>query len=132
MRRMKRTLFAVSTGLLWMAQGYGQVPSLRASDPGVIQQRQIEEERRRREEMREQQPAVTDPLHYEPAPVQAPEPSSQDVVRFMVKEIRFSSSEILSAEELSALVKAWDSIVTRKRSRPIIEFFKETLGSEVG
>lgn len=107
MRRMKRTLFAVSTGLLWMAQGYGQVPSLRASDPGVIQQRQIEEERRRREEMREQQPAVTDPLHYEPAPVQAPEPSSQDVVRFMVKEIRFSSSEILSTEELSALATAY-------------------------
>ena len=108
MQRVKQKLFFISIGLLSVAQVYAQQrPSARASDPGVVQQRQIEEDRRRREELREQQPSVTDPLHYEPLPVQAPAPAGQDAVRFLVKEIKFTPSEILSAEELAALASAY-------------------------
>ena len=108
MQRVKQRLFLISIGLLSVAQAYAQQrPVARPSDPGVVQQRQMEEERRRREEFREQQPAVTEPLHYDPLPVQAPSPSEQDAVRFLVKEIRFTPSEILSAEELATLAAAY-------------------------
>jgi hemolysin activation/secretion protein len=73
-----------------------------AADPGAIQQRQIEEERRRRleEESRRkppEKPVATDALEAPPAPAPAPE------LRFRVREIEFSKSEILTREELDAL-----------------------------
>jgi len=72
-----------------------------AADPGAIQQRQIDEERRRREAERERlkpgEPIKRDAL--KPPSVQpAPE-----AVRFMVREIQFTPSEILSAAELDAI-----------------------------
>lgn len=72
-----------------------------AADPGAIQQRQIEEERRRREAERERlkpsEPIKRDAL--EPPAVQ-PAPGA---VTFMVREIQFTPSEILSAAELEAI-----------------------------
>ena len=83
------------------AQAMAQPGGPPAADPGAIQQRQIEEERRRREAEREQykssEPVKRDALE-RPAAQPAP-----DAVRFLVREIRFTPSEILSAAELEAI-----------------------------
>jgi hemolysin activation/secretion protein len=75
-----------------------------ATEPGAIQQRQIDEEHRRREDEREQRKTDVEPLKrpVEAAPaVQA----GQEAVRFFVRQIVFSKSEILSEEELNSLAK---------------------------
>ncbi|HXF65356.1 MAG TPA: ShlB/FhaC/HecB family hemolysin secretion/activation protein [Burkholderiales bacterium] len=86
-----------------------------AADPGAIQQRQIEEERRRRQEEELRRPRIekpldTDALKPPPAAPAAPE------VRFLVREIEFSKSEILAREELDALAAPY-----RGRTVPLAE-----------
>lgn len=73
-----------------------------AADPGVIQQRQIEQERRlRQEEELERQPAD------KPVDTKAVEPSARPIegegVRFLVKDVEFGPSELLARDELDAL-----------------------------
>lgn len=76
------------------------------ADPGAVQQRQIEEERRRRE-MERERPPLAEPLK-RPA-LAAPETQvERDAVRFFVREIRFSDSEILSREELASLARDYE------------------------
>lgn len=85
------------------AQTAGQ---LRAADPGATQQRQMEEERRRREEEREQRRTIVEPLQ-KAAPEAPAVQTGGDQPRFLVREIRFTPSEILSAEELSAIAREY-------------------------
>ena len=93
---------ALAAVVLGAAQAMAQQPGLpRAADPGATQQRQIGEERRRREAERERfkpsEPIKRDAL--EP-PAAQPAP---DAVRFLVREIQFTASEILSEAELEAV-----------------------------
>ena len=75
-----------------------------ALDPGAIQQRQMEEERRRQELERLQRKPVIDPIKREAIDRPAPKPAP-DAVRFLVREIRFTPSEILSPEELEGVAR---------------------------
>ena len=97
-------LFAA--GALAAAQAAAQIVVPPSIDPGAIQQRQIDEERRRREEEREQRKPVTQPLKRDgldqPAVRAAPEGP-----RFEVREIQFTPSEILSAEELESIARQY-------------------------
>ena len=95
---MKRLLWAV---LLTPLCALAQVPP--AADPGAIQQRQIEEEMRRREAERERRKAV-EPLKRE-APARPALKPDAAAVRFLVREIEFSPSEILSAAELEEVAR---------------------------
>jgi hemolysin activation/secretion protein len=100
---MRRVGLILLAALLHAAPAVAQVLP-RSADPGATSQRQIEEERRRREAEREQRKPVTDPIRRDvvpPPPVQA----GPETVRFMVKEIRFTKSEILSDEELEAVAR---------------------------
>ena len=88
--------------LLAAAPAFAQVVIPPSADPGAMQQRQIDEDRRRREDEREQRGPVVEPLK-RPTQAEPAVQSGQESIRFFVREIRFSDSKILSAEELSAL-----------------------------
>lgn len=75
-----------------------------AADPGAIQQQRIEEERRRQELERLQRKPVTDPIKREAIEPPAVKPVPE-AVRFLVREIRFTASEILTAEELEGVAR---------------------------
>ena len=98
--------------VMWLvaAPAVAQIVIPPSADPGALQQRQIEEERRRREMEREERKPVTEPLkHPEQAePVVQP---GQDAVRFMVREIRFTESAILSTEDLAKSPQATRDVV---------------------
>lgn len=80
-----------------------QVPIIPpAADPGAIQQRQIEEERRRRQEEELRRERIEKPVDTD-ALKPPPKPAAADDVRFTVREIQFSPSEILTRAELDAL-----------------------------
>ena len=97
---MRRMLFAAVA--LAAAQAMAQQPIVPpAADPGAIQQRQIEEQRRRREEERERF-KPSEPIKRDRIELPAAEPAP-DAVRFLVREIEFTPSEILSAAELEAI-----------------------------
>jgi hemolysin activation/secretion protein len=95
-------LAALAAGALLAGQAVAQLPP--AIDPGAIQQQRIEEERRRQELERLQRKPVTDPLKREDAVKPAVKPAP-DAVRFLVREIRFTASEILSPEELEGVAR---------------------------
>jgi hemolysin activation/secretion protein len=77
-----------------------------AASPGAAQQRQIDEERRLREQGRTAPQPGAAPLRVDvPAPAAAA--SGAQALRFAVREIRFSPSEILSADELEALARKY-------------------------
>lgn len=81
------------------AQAAAQQPTVPpAVDPGAIQRRQMEEEQRRRQEEQERQ-KPTEPINRDAlkAPVRAP---ADNTVKFLVREITFSPSKILSSSEL--------------------------------
>lgn len=104
---MKLDRLILAAGLLVVAQAFAQTPAIPpAADPGAIQQRQIEEERQRRETEREQRKPVVEPIQRDipELPSAQPEP---EAVRFMVREIRFTKSEILSAEELESVAREY-------------------------
>lgn len=74
-----------------------------SADPGAVQQRQIEEERKRREAEQDRL-KQTEPLNREA--LQPPPAKPADAtVRFLVKGILFTPSEILSAAELEEHAK---------------------------
>lgn len=75
-----------------------------AADPGALQQQRLEEQRRREESQRLQRAPLTDPLKAVPAPGQ-PAPAAADAVRFPVREIRFTASEILQPQELETVAR---------------------------
>ena len=81
------------------AQTPGQI---RAAEPGATQERQMEEERRRREMERDERAPVTEPLKRPVTELPAPQAESE-AVRFFVREIQFTESKILGAEELGRL-----------------------------
>jgi hemolysin activation/secretion protein len=95
---------AAVAGMLLAAQAPAQVVVPPAADPGAIQQRQIDEERRRQDLERLQREPVVDPVRRDgidkPAPGAAPE-----AVRFLVREIEFTPSEILGRDELEAIAR---------------------------
>jgi len=95
MRRLSLILLALAVAPVWAQQGVS---------PGALQQLRVEEEERRRqmerlERLRAPEPAIERPA--EPAAV-PPDPAA---VRFMVTEIRFTESEIFTAEELRAFAR---------------------------
>ncbi|MCZ4315717.1 BamA/TamA family outer membrane protein [Comamonadaceae bacterium G21597-S1] len=75
-----------------------------AVDPGALQQQRLQEERRREEAQRLQRAPVPDPLKAVPAPPPPP-PVAPGAVRFPVREIRFTASDILTAQELDAIAR---------------------------
>lgn len=79
-------------------------------DPGVLQQLRIDEEERRQQMERIEQMRVPEPVIERPAeaPAVQPDPSA---VSFMVKEVRFTASEIFTAEELRAFAAAHEGRV---------------------
>lgn len=101
---MKRHGLPFAATLLIMAPAFGQITVPPAADPGAIQQRQIEDERRRREVEREQRKSVIEPLRRELPGIPAIQPGPEGV-RFLVREIQFSISEILSVEELESVAR---------------------------
>lgn len=100
-----RPIVAAASALLLMqlAPAQAQAP---AASPGAAQQRQIDEERRLREQDRLPQRPAADPLRVAPPPPTVAIPGAQ-ALRFAVREIRFTPSEILSAEELEALARPY-------------------------
>ncbi len=100
---LKRLGFLLAT-MFVVTPVMAQIPGLGAADPGATQQRQMDEERRRRQEEREQRPNVAEPLRVAPAQGPAVQ-AGQDALRFMVREVRFTDSQILSKDELDALAK---------------------------
>lgn len=102
---MRRAGLCFAASALLSLNALAQVPALRSADPGAIQERQMEEEQRRRDAERQRQKPVTEPLRRDlPEPAdKVTKPSAQDTVRFPVREIRFTKSEILTAEELNAV-----------------------------
>lgn len=95
---------ALAAGIVLAAQAGAQVPLPPAIDPGAIQQRQIDEERRRQELERLQRKPVTQPLKQPEAEKPAVK-AGPDAVRFLVRNIEFTSSEILSKDELEGIAR---------------------------
>lgn len=74
------------------------------ADPGAIQQlRELEERQQQLREQLERQRQLEEQLESEASPETATRVPDPNAVRFRVREIRFSSSEILGADELEAL-----------------------------
>lgn len=72
------------------------------ADPGAIQQRRMEQERLQRQEEELRRKRSDQPV--DPGPAKpAPGPSDGAEVRFLVRDIEFSTSELLRREELEAL-----------------------------
>jgi hemolysin activation/secretion protein len=91
--------------VLAAARAFAQQPVIPpGADPGVIQQRQIDEERRRQEMERERRKPAAEPLIRREGAAPAV-PSGAEAVRFLVREIRFTPSEILKPEELEEIAK---------------------------
>jgi len=102
---VRRYRYLLAVAVLATAQAVAQTPSqLRAADPGATQQRQMDEERRRWEDEREQLKPITEPLKRESVEAPAVQ-AGPDAVRFMVREVRFTASEILSTEELDVIAR---------------------------
>ena len=113
---MKKMPLPTLLGLLASVPAFAQVPTLPpATEPGAVQQRQIEEERRRRDEEREQRKTDVHPLKTPAEAAPAVQPG-QEAVRFFVRQILFTKSEILGAAELDALAKDY---LNRNRRWPI-------------
>lgn len=75
--------------------------------PGALQQLRIDEEERRRTIERLEQQQTAEPKVDVPAAKPAPK-ADPGAVRFMVREIRFTRSEIFSAEELKAFARDYE------------------------
>lgn len=104
---MKLDRIILAAGLLAATQALAQTPAIPpAADPGAIQQRQIEEERQRREAEREQRKPVAEPIRRDVPELPSVQPGPE-TVRFMVREIRFTKSEILSTEELESVAREY-------------------------
>ena len=72
------------------------------ANPGAIQQRRMEEERLQRQEEELRRKRTDKPV--DPGPAKPPPPPADGTeVRFLVREIEFSASELLRPEELEAL-----------------------------
>jgi hemolysin activation/secretion protein len=100
------TRFAVfAAAMLAVARAVAQQPIVPPSaDPGALQQRQIDEERRHQESERERRKQSTEPLIRQEAPAPARR-AGADTLRFLVREIRFTPSELLKPEELDAIAR---------------------------
>lgn len=95
--------------LLLLAGAASALPALAQSviSPGALQQLRIDEEERRRQLERMEQQRAVEPKSV--APVAKPVPKADPAaLRFMVREIRFSRSEILSADELRAFARDYE------------------------
>jgi hemolysin activation/secretion protein len=100
---MRCNAFSFVAAFFAVAQAFAAAPTIPSgAEPGAIQQRQIEEERRRRETEREQRKPVAEPLRRDIPEATTGRPGPE-AVRFLVREIRFTKSEILSAEELESV-----------------------------
>jgi hemolysin activation/secretion protein len=95
---------AFAAALIVVGQAWAQVPLPPAVDPGAVQQRQIDEERRRQELERLQRKPVTEPLTQPEAEKPAAKPAPE-AIRFLVRAIEFTPSEILSKNELEAIAR---------------------------
>lgn len=94
--------FALMAAVLVAAPAWAQVVS-----PGALQQLRIDEEERRRqlermEQLRAPEPVIEGPVEKSP---EKPDPAA---IRFMVKEIRFTESEIFTADELRAFARDYE------------------------
>jgi hemolysin activation/secretion protein len=101
-----RARWWTGAAVLLAAQATAQVvpPS---ADPGALQQQRLEEQRRQQEAERLQRAPSGDPLKRAP-PAPAVAPAAVDAVRFPVREIRFTTSELLSAEQLQSIARPYE------------------------
>ncbi|HUQ68059.1 MAG TPA: ShlB/FhaC/HecB family hemolysin secretion/activation protein [Planctomycetaceae bacterium] len=109
MNRLIMRPLALSLGALASAAVLAQpVPPPDAS-PDALRQRSIDTERRILEEQRRRDPVVRDPIDADaikpPVPPRRVTPSG---TRFRVQEIRFSASELLSAQELVSIAAEFE------------------------
>ncbi len=99
---MRHTWLPIVAAALFMAQAFAQVQVPPAADPGAIQQRMMDDLMRRQELERERRKPVAEPLRRDVPEIPAGQ-AGPEAVRFLVREIRFTKSEILSAEELESV-----------------------------
>src|SRR5215813_8856686 len=99
-------LGALTAGALFAAQAWSQIIIPPSIDPGAIQQRDLDEKRRREELERLQRKPITDPLK-KPEVEKPAVKAAPDAVRFLVREIQFTPSEILSRDELEAIAQEY-------------------------
>ena len=102
---MKTPLLLVA--LLATTPAFAQIAIPPISDPGALQQQRIDEAERLRQLEQIERPIVRDPLS-EPAAPAAIERPEADGPRFALREVRFSPSEILTAETLRALAAQYE------------------------
>lgn len=100
--------------LMMLAAAFAAAPALAqiaippSVDPGALQQQRIDEAERQRQLEQLQRTPVTDPLQrdlYEAPPVRS---GDDEGPRFMVREIRFTPSEILSPQQLAELAAPYE------------------------
>ena len=106
MKKIKLNFALLATAGILSAPVFAQsllIPP--GGDAGALQQRQIDEERRRREQERLESPPA-EPLKRPPA-ARASSPLVGTTVKFEVREIRFTSSAILSVGELESVAVAY-------------------------
>ena len=100
---MRFAVFAAA--VLAAAPAVAQQILPRAADPGATQQRQIDEDRRRQELERLRRKPSTEPLIRQEEAAPAAPKAGPEALRFLVREIRFTPSELLTAEELEAIAR---------------------------
>src|SRR5512135_1898191 len=93
-KMMRFAVFAAA--VLAAAPAVAQQILPRAADPGAIQQRQIDEERRRQELERLRRKPSTEPLIRQEEAAPAAPKAGPEALRFLVREIRFTPSELLT------------------------------------
>lgn len=83
---------------------FAQITPPPAGDPGAIQQMRINEEERRRQIERLEHQQATEPIK-DMTPATPAVKTEQAGPRFLVREVRFTTSEIFSQEELKAFAR---------------------------
>ena len=74
------------------------------SDAGALQQRRIDDEQRRLELERQQRKPIADPLRRDGPAAPTAKPAAS-AISFLVKEIRFTPSDIFTADELGVITQ---------------------------
>ena len=112
--RTRRSAMLMAAALA-AAQAAAQVVVPPSVDPGAIQRRQMEEEQRRRQE--EQERAKPTPPIDREGLRKPPAPPADNTVRFLVREITFSPSAILTSAELEKAAAEADRQRKAERTR---------------
>ena len=104
----------MKASLLTLAAAFAATPALAqfvvppSVDPGALQQQRIDEAERQRQLEQLQRTPITNPLGDQAPEAPAVQSGEDQGPLFMVREIRFTPSEILSAQELAELAAPYE------------------------